>query len=312
MASGYDVLLQGSPFCDLTFSFTDRDDLPALGQEVFAQEFAINAGGVFNVASTLSGLGLRVGLVCRLGTDIFSRFIAERMEQCGLSLEFTTWVDRPLPVVTAGISFPHDRVFVSYAPPDDRSDPEPQITLDLLEIHQPRALFAYGEHGPAFYRAARERGIFVYIDSHWNLTALHSPHIPDVLAEVDVFSPNLAEACEITGTGTGEEALDALGQWCSCVVIKAGAHGCLAACEGERYGVPAIPVKALETTGAGDNFNAGFLYGRLRSYSFQTCLRCANIAGGLSTLVLGGSGGGVTAADIEDRLVQPAYGKERP
>ena len=146
----------------------------------------------------------------------------------------------------------------------------------------------------------------VYIDAHWNLETLHSPGLRDVLAEVDVFSPNLAEACEMTATGTAEEALGVLGRWCRCVAIKAGARGCMALCEGERYEVPALPVPAVETTGAGDNFNAGFLYGLLHDYPFETCLRCANVVGGLSTLVLGGSGSTITARDIEDRLRQPA------
>jgi sugar/nucleoside kinase (ribokinase family) len=232
------------------------------------------------------------------------------MEACGISLEFTTWVERPLPVITAGISFPRDRLFISYAAPEDPSDPEPPITLDLLEKHRPRVLFAYGEHGPELYREARRRGTFVYIDSHWNIEALHSSGIPQVLREVDVFSPNLAEACEITMTGTAEEALDVLEQWCRCIVVKAGARGCVASRDGKRVEVPALPVQAVETTGAGDNFNAGFLYGILHGYTFETCLRCANITGSLSTLVLGGAGSGVTAADIEERLRQPVFVEE--
>jgi sugar/nucleoside kinase (ribokinase family) len=298
----FDVILQGSPFVDLTFSFDHRDGLPPLGQEVFAQKFAINPGGVFNIAAALARFGARVGLVAQLGNDIFSRYIAERMEAVGLSLELTEWVERPLPVITAGVSFPHDRLFISYATPDVRECPPPQITLDTLERCKPTVLFCYGEHDVALYREARKQGIAVYVDTYWSIDDLHSPHLREILPEVSVFSPNLPEALEMTGTGSAGEALEVLRGWAECVVIKAGADGCVAACGERRYQQPAIPVQAIDTTGAGDNFNAGFIYGLLHHYPFEQSLRCANIAGGLSTQVLGGAGSGATNLDIESWL----------
>jgi sugar/nucleoside kinase (ribokinase family) len=301
----FDVILEGSPFVDLTFTFGDREGLPPLGQEVFAQDFAINPGGVFNIAAALARLGLRVGLLAQLGNDIFSRFIAERMEAAGLSLGLTQWVDRPLPVVTAGVSFPHDRLFISYAEPEVPAEPPPRVTLETLQRYNPRALFCYGEHTVALYREARRRGILVCIDTHWSEERLRSAHLRAAVAEASVFSPNLPEALEMTRTATAEEALDVLSAWTSCVAIKAGPRGCLAACEGSRYESPAIPVRPVDTTGAGDNFNAGLLYGLLRGYSFETALRCANIAGGLSTTVLGGAANGTTTADIEAWLREP-------
>jgi sugar/nucleoside kinase (ribokinase family) len=295
----FDVLLQGSPFVDLTFTFNDRDGLPALGQEVFAENFAVNPGGVFNIAAALARFGLRVGLLAQLGNDIFSRFIAERMEAVGLSLSLTEWVERPLPVVTAGVSFPHDRLFISYAERDDPAYPPPVITLDTLERHGARALFCYGEHDLEMYREARRRGILVHVDTFWNVPHLHSPRLREVAREASLFSPNLPEALEMTGTGSAEEALQALSALSACVVMKIGGEGCMAACNGLQYRVPALPVTPVDTTGAGDNFNAGMLYGLLQGYPFETALQCANIAGGLSTQVLGGAGNGATHREIE-------------
>jgi len=298
----YDVLLQGSPFCDLTFSFPDLESLPGLGQEVFAHDFAINPGGVFNVSSSLSRLGLRVGLRAQLGNDIFSRYIAGQMEEYGLSLDLTCWIDQPLPVVTAGISLPQDRLFISYAPPRDGRPAPPRITVQDLDRYRPRALFTYGEVGIEVCREARRRGILVYVDAHWNPEHLRSSFLREILHEVDIFSPNLPEALEITGTGDVNEALEMLAEWCRCVVIKRGAEGCMASRGGERYCISAIPVEAVETTGAGDNFNAGLIYGMLEGFSFETCLQCANIAGGLSTAVLGGCRSGINAGIMTDWL----------
>jgi len=170
-------------------------------------------------------------------------------------------------------------------------EPSPQSTL--------RALFTFGEVGIDLCREARSRGILVYVDAHWNLDHLRSSYLRELLQHVDVFSPNLPEALEITGAGSAEEALDGLSRLCRCVAIKCGSEGCLAWRDGERIAVPAIAVQAVETTGAGDNFNAGLIYGLLHGYQFERCLRYANVAGGLSTQVLGGCGSGVRAADLE-------------
>jgi sugar/nucleoside kinase (ribokinase family) len=305
----FDVLLRGDPFCDLTFTFADRDALPALGQEVMATNFAINPGGVFNVAAALQRLGLTVGLKATLGSDIFSRYIGERMRECGLSLDLTRWVDHPKPVVTVGISFPHDRLFISYDQ-DDPDLPEQILTLDDFALHQPRALFTYGEEGPDLFREARRRGIFVLLDTSWSPEYIRSDFLRDVLAEVDVAAPNLPEALEMTGACDPESALDRLSACCRCVVIKMGAEGCIAACNGVRYRVRGIDVEAVETTGAGDNFNAGLLYGVLKGYPFETALRCANITGGLSTLVPGGCEGAFNAETIERMLANRDMARE--
>lgn len=299
--AAYDVLLQGNPFCDLTFTFTALDHLPPLGHEVFADQFALNPGGIFNIASALNRLGFRVGLRAEMGNDIFSRFVAERMREVGLPLDLVTQADRPLPVVTAGVSFPHDRLFISYSAPREEGS-EPRITRADLDRYRPRALFSYGELGHDLMCEARARGVLVYVDGHWNPEYLRSASLHEALAYVDVFSPNLPEALEMTGAADAAAALDILRQWCRTAVIKLGPGGCIAWRAGDYYSVPAIPVQAVETTGAGDNFNAGLIYGLLRGYPFEVCLQCANIVGGLSTLALGGCGGNISAAEVEGWL----------
>jgi sugar/nucleoside kinase (ribokinase family) len=300
----YDVLLQGTPFCDLTFSFKNLDVVPSLGQEVFADEFAINPGGVFNISSALSRFGLRVGLKALLGNDMFSRFVAEQMRACDLSVDLISWVDAPMPVVTVGVSFRHDRLFISYS--SSNKFDHPLITVDDLDRYRPKVFFTFGEGGIDLCDAARQRGIPVYLDSFWNPTHLRSAFLRDLLPHVDVFAPNLPEALEMTSTTSASDALDVLSRWCPCVAIKCGAQGCVGQRAGERVALPALDVEPQDTTGAGDNFNAGFIYGMLQGYSFERCLRCASIAGGLSTQVLGGCGSASTAEDIEKYLGQSA------
>lgn len=304
----YDVLLQGNPYCDLTFTFGAQEGMPALGHEVFADGFALNPGGIFTVAAALTRLDLHVGLLAELGNDIFSQYIADSMQDCGMPLDLISRADRPLPVVTAGVSFPRDRLFISYSAPRDPAT-ERRFTVEDLDRYRPRAFFSHGEFGIDLMRAAQSRGVLVYVDAHWNPERLRSSALREALPYVDVFSPNLIEALEMTGAADAESALEMLREWCSCVAIKCGAQGCIAWCDDTYYSVPSIPIQAIETTGAGDNFNAGLIYGLLRGYSFETCLQCANIAGGLSTLVAGGYANDVTTAVVEGWLTRLTEGE---
>ena len=73
------------------------------------------------------------------------------------------------------------------------------------------------------------------------------------------------------------------------MVIKNGADGCICSQGGEVSSVASIDVKVVDKTGAGDNFNCGFIYGQVRGYSLHDSLRIGNICGGLSTTIFGGS-----------------------
>ena len=118
--------------------------------------------------SALSALGAQVGWLTQLGNDIFSRYLAEHMEALGLSSALTEHVDEPLPVVTAGVSFPHDRLFLSYRAPLPAEHPHPRITEEHLDCFRPRVLFTYGEVGIDIMQAARARGIAVVVDTFWS------------------------------------------------------------------------------------------------------------------------------------------------
>jgi sugar/nucleoside kinase (ribokinase family) len=104
-----------------------------------------------------------------------------------------------------------------------------------------------------------------------------------VLAQVEYFLPNAQEALALTGTPTVELAAQQLGQDIPHVIIKCGAQGAVAFSQGQLLRAAALPVTPVDTTAAGDCFNAGFLYGLLNGHSLAECLRYGNIAGGLST-----------------------------
>src|SRR5947207_13082353 len=86
MGREYDVVIAGDVYWDLVFTGLPR--LPVLGEELFAADFDMMAGGVFITATTLHRLGLKVGLFCHVGNDPFSRFTVSAMEDEGLDQSF--------------------------------------------------------------------------------------------------------------------------------------------------------------------------------------------------------------------------------
>jgi hypothetical protein len=283
----YDVLLIGDYWFDLIF--TDLPGLPELGKEIFARSFDNVPGGSFINAVALQRMGLRVGWAADFGDDHFSRFILEAARRERLDDSLFQYHARPYRRVTASASFPHDRAFLSY------TDPAPAVgaALKALVQHTARAVMFPGLYfGPLFevgQLALRARETKIVMDCQSNDCTLGQSEVRHAIQHVDVFLPNSAEARQLTGTRTTLEAVRALGEACPLVVVKDGPDGAHAIRGTETFYAPAIPVQVIDTTGAGDAFNAGFMKAWLDDKSIDECLRWGNICGGLSTTARGGA-----------------------
>jgi sugar/nucleoside kinase (ribokinase family) len=131
---------------------------------------------------------------------------------------------------------------------------------------------------------------------------LAGPLLRRLLSQLDLFMPNAAEARILTQAESVEQALEILAEYTPYVIIKDGANGAYARYQGRTYHAPAIPVTPLDTTGAGDVFNAGFLAAYLQGHNPQECLRWGNFGGGRSTEGPGGISTAPTLAELEKWL----------
>jgi sugar/nucleoside kinase (ribokinase family) len=299
LPSRYDVLLWGMYFCDLIF--TELPEVPGLGAEIFSRGFDMAPGGPFTTSVAMHRLGLRVGWMCDFGDDFFSQFILDMAKREGIDGGLFQIHPYPVRRISAVFSFAHDRGFVSFM-----DDVEQTSAVATIEKHEPRCLFLphlhYGEAYAGLFAVARRKAALIFMDCQSTEATLDTPGVVEALRAADIFAPNEGEARQLTGATTVEEALARLAELTPLVVIKLGGEGAIAGSGGQMLRVPAIPVRAVDTTGAGDCFNAGFLYGYLRGGSLETCLRSGNICGGLSTTAVGGQAAAPTAAQVEDYL----------
>ncbi|GCE02203.1 carbohydrate kinase family protein [Embleya hyalina] len=289
-----DVLVAGAYFADLVFHALQEP--VRQGGEVFAEGFALVPGGAYTLAMAVHRLGHDVLWSTDFGTDPFSAQVLSAARSEGLDETGFRHHPRPVRCLTVSLSGFGDRAMVSYL---DRIDPRPLGAL--LREHRPRVLMLpqlrWDAGTLAALRVARRLGTVVVMDCQDVAAGLDDAAVRRALALVDVFVPNLAEALRLTGTVDLDDALAELSALVPTVVVKRGGDGATAVWDGRRHDVPAVPVDVVDTTGAGDCFNAGFVHGLLGGRSVADSLAFAVACGAAATTAPGSA-----AALRADRL----------
>lgn len=303
MTEEYDVLVAGDYCLDLIF--TGLPSLPVLGKEIVASDFDMLPGATYNSVAAMHRLGLRVAWASDFGTDEFSRFVLERSRAEGLSDRYFVMHNRSLRNITVAASYPADRAFIAFY------DPPPKVPAAAKVLTSARTKMVYLPgmfSGPLFDAAEiilTARKLRVVMDGNaWEreTETLKNPAVKRAVQRVDVFIPNAREARWITGEEDLMTALRVLTDLCRLVVVKDGANGAYAVENGDIIHIPALQLTPLDTTGAGDSFNAGFIKAWLAGKPLRECMRWGVVAGGLSTLGMGGTGKRVTEEMILEWL----------
>ena len=310
MDPAYDVLVYGPVFCDIIF--TDLPSLPVLGTEIFADNLTATVGGSAIVAAELHRLGARVGLIADLGADPFSAIIRSVLDDIGLERTLIREHPHPLPRTTVALSFPADRAFVTrFAQPATAPD-----LTELLIAHPARHLhicsFLAALETPDAAHIAHALGMTVSMDPGWDDAALRDPQLAAMVAELDVFLPSALELCHMAGVDalTTDALTTAAQTTCTAMadgallVVKQGAAGATAFAERGHATthVGVLPVTPVDTTGAGDAFDAGFLFGYVNKMPVDQCMRHGAVCGGLSTTGTGGIDALPTRTEVESWL----------
>jgi sugar/nucleoside kinase (ribokinase family) len=293
----FDVFLSGTVFLDIIF--TGLAGPPASGTEIFTEGMGCSPGGVANLAIALSRLGLRTSLAAAFGHDVYGEFCWRTLaEQEGVDLSHSRRFPNWHSPVTVSLAYQADRSLITHA-----HDP-PVSADDMISCHptiDARACFVdLGPEVAEWPRKAAAKGIRVFADVGWDPTERWSTEILERLSDCYAFLPNAREAQAYTRTDTPQAALARLADLVPVAVVTRGSQGALAIDNdtGEQADVPALPVEALDTTGAGDVFAAGFVTSTLAGWPLLYRLRFANLCAALSVQHFGGSLSAPGWADI--------------
>jgi sugar/nucleoside kinase (ribokinase family) len=152
---------------------------------------------------------------------------------------------------------------------------------------------------PDLFARARRAGLTTSLDTGFDPSGRWDGGLRETLRETDLFFPNEVELEALTGSTDPAEGLRRLANGRTCVAAKLGKNGAMTLDGEKAVHVPAYPVETVDTTGAGDSFNAGFLHRWLAGAPLAECLRLGAACGALSTLGLGGTAAQPTLEEAE-------------
>jgi ribokinase len=295
-----DVLVIGDANPDLVLS---GDVAPRFGQVeklVDTADLVLGGSGAI-VANGLARLGVPTALAATVGDDVFGRFVRDELAASGVD---TSWI-RTDPDVSSAITVvlsAGDRAILTYPGTLGSTGPE-IVDADLLtrvrHVHSASVFLQpkLAPYLPDVFRRARAAGATCSLDTNWDPAERWSG-VPALLEHTDVLLPNAEELLALTGRSDLDDAArSVVGLGCA-VALKNGASGGILWTATETMTEPAPQVDAVDTTGAGDSFDAGFISAMVEGLPIRLCIQRAVLCGSLSTRSFGGTAAQATCADL--------------
>ena len=277
-----DIILYGLP-----------ESMP-LERELLATGSTTTLGGSSSIlAHNLATLGSRVGFVTEVGDDPLGKLALRFLEESTADLSAAR--ERENRVTGLTVVLPHgaERHILTY----------PGVMTEMTVAGLDVEYLCRGRHFhlsslflqtglqaglPALFRTFRERGMTISMDTNDDPEDRWGGVLEELLDLVDVLLPNEGELLRITRSSSVEAALDALRVRVPLVVVKRGRRGATVQDRERRTDVPAVLVQPVDTVGAGDSFDAGFLHAYLGGSDPLAAAAFGNVTGALSTQRAGG------------------------
>jgi sugar/nucleoside kinase (ribokinase family) len=278
-----DIILNG----DVTPVFDQVEKLVSDASLVLGSSSAIFSSGA-------ARLGLKTAFTSKVGQDALGELCLDALMdrnvdvsgvvvdpdvKTGMSLILNRGIDRAI------LTYPGSMTYFSL------EDIKPELLRKTRHLHlggyyllstlRPRAV--------RLFEIARSLGVTTSLDTNYDPSDRWQEDLEPLLRLTDVFLPNETELLRISRDSTVEAGMQRLAGWTDMVVVKQGAQGAVARQGDKEYQAVGLPVQVVDTVGAGDSFDAGFLNGYLHGWDIQRSLRLGCICGSLSTRMSGGT-----------------------
>lgn len=275
----------GATNVDLLYQGFDR--LADIGEELYCKDFSLQLGG--GLPATLINLGrlnIKTKIATELGTDIFSDFAKQKFAENGVSPTDLYKGDKIPLNITSAIILPNDRTFYTYGKGSIEPDDNALDTFYNMAKGAKICMMQLGGFLPV-YKKLKEEGTLLVLDTGWD-DEMSFEKYDEYLQTADYYTPNRKEALKITGADNEKDAARALKKYFDKVVVKVDADGCIGIDENDEFFCPSVSEFInVDSTGAGDAFLAGFMYGLFYDYSLKDCIEFGNITGGKAVTKVG-------------------------
>jgi sugar/nucleoside kinase (ribokinase family) len=256
-------------------------------------------GGAANTAAALGRMGLDAGVFSKVGADLTGEFLVHDLQRVGVDTSGVVMSeDETTPFTFVGIHADGDRTFI-HTPGANLSFGVADIDLEALLSAE--MLFYQdfwvkpaidGVPGAELMAEAKRRGVVTLLDECWGLGP-NRETFEMMLPHCDYVMPSLDDMRAIYGAEASAEEIAArlLGQGVGTVVVKMGAEGCMVAQGEDMTHVPALAAEVVDTTGAGDCWDAGFIAGLMEGEDLVTSARLGNACAAFCIEAVGGAAG---------------------
>lgn len=292
--SSFDITLAGEINLDLVL-YGLPTEIP-LDRELLASRFEVTLGSSSAILShNLASLGMTTGFITRVGRDELGQMALDRLAESGADVSrVVTASNGTTTGVTVLLHHGSERRILTY--PGTMSEMSlADLDVDYLASGRHFHLSSlFLQHAlqpdlPGLFRELKSRGLTLSLDTNDDPDDKWNGVLTELLPLIDILLPNRDELCRMTHRSSLDSALSELSSVVPVIAVKCGKEGSVVQTRDERIAVPGISVQVVDTIGAGDSFNAGFLAAWLSGHDLRECARAGNITGAFSTLRTGGT-----------------------
>ncbi len=276
------------------------EEMPDKGKLVLVDTLELHTGGcASNTGYALNKLGISTGLMGKVGTDGFGDFFSNYMSDAGLDIR---GLKRTTTSNTSGtmvmVSSDGERTFFHYLGANAELCYE-DIDFDIIKeakiLHIAGTFLMPGFDGEPTSRVlkqAREWGIITSLDTAWDSKGNWMKVIEPCLEHLDIFMPSIEEARMITNKQEPEDIAESLLSYgIKIVSLKMGERGSYTRTNDWELHLPIYKVDAIDSTGAGDAYAAGFLAGVAKDMDYKDAARLGNAVGACCVTAIGATAG---------------------
>lgn len=304
--SRFDITIAGEINLDLIL-YGLPEHMPT-ERELLSDAFAMTLGSSSAIlAHNLAALGMSVGFSTKLGSDPLGPIALERLKAVGVETSYPTPKADEQTGVTVLLNHGRKRhilTFLGVMAQMRTAD----IDLSFLSsgrhfhISSPFLQTSMLPELPALCRELKNRGMTLSLDTNDDPADRWGEPLNELLGLMDIVLPNEDEAKRMTRTSDLDKAIESLAQRTRVVAVKCGKRGSVVQEGPVRWYVSPVPVEPVDTIGAGDSFNCGFLKGYLSGMNVEQCAQLGNTVAALSTQRPGGTEAFRDAALVRDFL----------
>jgi sugar/nucleoside kinase (ribokinase family) len=290
----FDVIVVGELNVDIILNRIES--FPEMGKEKLAKDMAVTLGSSSAIfASNLNALGAKVGFLGKIGDDNFGKLITDSLMQKGVDVDLISKEKNSNTGATIILNYDQDRAMVTYQGAMNNltiNDIPVNIIEQAKHLHFSSYYLQPGikKDVMKLFQLAKEKGLTTSFDMQWDPDEKWDLNYEEVLPYVDIFLPNEQEVQFLTKENSLEDAIKKVSPFVKTLVVKMGSKGSLLVNNGRNIiRDPYLNNNIVDAIGAGDSFNAGFIYKFINGAELTECQTFGNLMGAVSTTQAGGT-----------------------